>query len=102
MATNIHAITMPKMGLTMEKGSVAAWHVEVGCVVKEGDEIADIETEKVTIAHESPVSGTWRRSVAELGEDLVVGALIGVVANADVREAEIDSFVEAFEPDAKA
>ena len=101
MANYIHAITMPKMGLTMEEGSVAAWHVELGSVVKEGDEIADIETDKVTIAHESPVSGTWRRSVAELGEDLVVGALIGVVADANVSDAEIDSFVEAFETDVK-
>lgn len=99
MATSIHAITLPKMGLTMEEGSVAAWHVEIGTAVTEGDEIADIETEKVTAAYESPVSGIWRRSIATLGEDLPVGSLIAVIADADVSDAEIDDFVEAFAPD---
>ena len=101
MVTNIHAITMPKMGLTMEEGSVAAWHIEVGASVTEGEEIAEIETEKIAAAYESPVSGIWRRFIAELGKDLPVGSLIGVIADADVSDAEIDSFVDAFEPDAK-
>lgn len=102
MATNIHAITMPKMGLTMEQGSVAAWNIEVGVSVTEGEEIADIETEKTVAAYESPVSGIWRRTIAELGKDLPVGSLIGVIADADLSDAEIDTFVDAFKPDVKA
>jgi pyruvate dehydrogenase E2 component (dihydrolipoamide acetyltransferase) len=100
MSKNIHAITLPKMGLTMESGSVAGWHVKDGANVNEGDEIADIETEKITAAYESPVSGIWRRSLATLGKDLPVGSLIGVVTDAEVSDADIDNFVETFKPKA--
>lgn len=98
MTSNIHAITLPKMGLTMEEGSVAAWHIDLGDTIKDGDEIADIETEKITVAYESPVTGVWRRTIATVGEDLPVGALIGVVAEDNVEDAEIDTFVSNFKP----
>ncbi|ABI70180.1 biotin/lipoyl-containing protein [Shewanella frigidimarina] len=98
MANNINAITMPKFGLTMEKGSVSAWHVEVGKTVAVGDEIADIETEKVTSAYESPIAGTWRRSVASVGDELPIGSLIGVMASPEIDDAQIDSFIAKFTP----
>ena len=96
MTNNINAITMPKFGLTMEKGSVSAWHIKVGQTVAVGDEIADIETEKVTSAYESPIAGTWRRTVASVGEDLPIGSLIGVMASPEIEDAQIDSFIAKF------
>ena len=98
MANKINAVTMPKFGLTMEKGSVSAWHIKPGQTVAVGDEIVDIETEKVTSAYESPIAGTWRRSVASIGEELPIGSLIGVIASPEVDEAEIDSFIAKFTP----
>ena len=95
-SNKITAVTLPKMGLTMETGSVAVWHVEENAEVKEGDEIADIETEKVTTAYEAPASGVWRRTIATIGEDLPVGDLIGIISAADVSEADIDQFINAF------
>ena len=100
MAT-IHALTVPKLGLTMKEGSVAAWHVPLGGSVQEGEPIADIETSKITASYDSPVSGVLRRQVATLGDMLPVGALIGVVAEGDASEAEIDAFVAAFTPEQK-
>lgn len=100
MAT-IHALTVPKLGLTMKEGSVAAWHVPLGGSVQAGEPVADIETSKITASYDSPVSGVLRRQVATLGDMLPVGALIGVVAEGDSSEAEIDAFVAGFTPEEK-
>lgn len=93
---NITAVTLPKMGLTMETGSIAAWHIDENAEVQEGDEIADIETEKVTTAYEAPASGVWRRSIAKIGVEMPVGELIGVIADRDTSEKEITVFIEQF------
>ncbi len=90
------ALTMPKLGLAMTEGQVAAWHRQEGEVVVAGEEIADIETPKITAAYESPAAGTLRRKVVEPGETVPVGALIGVLADPAAGEAEIDAFVAAW------
>ncbi len=98
-SASIHALTMPKLGLTMKQGSVAAWHVGVGGEVQAGEPVADIETEKITAAYEAPVSGILRRQLAPKGEVVPVGALIGIIASPEVPDAAIDSFVASFKPD---
>lgn len=93
----IHAVTVPKWGLSMEKGRVTAWHLRVGDAVKAGDEICDIETEKISGGLESPAAGVLRRRLAEEGDELPVGALLAVVADAEATDAEIDAMVGAFQ-----
>jgi len=44
----IHSITVPKWGLSMEKGRLTAWHRQVGDRISSGDEICDIETDKIS------------------------------------------------------
>jgi pyruvate dehydrogenase E2 component (dihydrolipoamide acetyltransferase) len=99
MEQSISALTIPKLGLTMREGKVAAWRVELGGAVRDGQPVADIETEKITSEYESPVSGILRRQVAEAGKSLPVGALIGVVAKAEVPDADIDAFVSGYRPE---
>lgn len=93
----ITAITMPKFGLAMTEGKVASWAVPEGALVSAGDELADIETSKITNAYESPVGGILRRRVAPEQQDLPVGALLGVIADAAVPDAAIDAFVARFQ-----
>jgi pyruvate dehydrogenase E2 component (dihydrolipoamide acetyltransferase) len=96
MTEKIHALVIPKYGMVMTEGVLAAWHVEQGREIKAGDEVIDIETEKIVNAYESQVGGILRRQVAREGETLPVGSLFAVVAAASVPEAEIDAFIEEF------
>jgi pyruvate dehydrogenase E2 component (dihydrolipoamide acetyltransferase) len=93
----IHAVTLPKFGLAMTEGTLAAWHKAEGDRVETGEELADVETTKITNAYESPVAGTLRRRVVDEGETVPVGSLIGVVADPTVPDAEIDAFVADFQ-----
>jgi pyruvate dehydrogenase E2 component (dihydrolipoamide acetyltransferase) len=96
-AQKITAITMPKFGLAMTEGKVASWAVPEGATVSAGDELADIETSKITNAYESPAGGILRRRVAPEQQDLPVGALLGVIADASVPDADIDAFIARFQ-----
>ncbi|MGD0105812.1 MAG: acetoin dehydrogenase dihydrolipoyllysine-residue acetyltransferase subunit [Rhodopila sp.] len=95
--TPIVAVTMPKFGLAMTEGKVASWAKGEGTPVAVGDELADIETTKITSAYESPVAGILRRHVAREQEELPVGALIAVVADRSVPDSEIDAFIAQFQ-----
>lgn len=98
----IHAVTIPKLGLTMKQGTVAVWYIQLGGEVKEGEPIIDVETEKTTAVYEAPASGILRRQLASQGQTLPVGALIGVIARAGIAESEIDAFVASYKPEQKA
>lgn len=97
MAQTFVALTMPKFGLAMTEGKLASWTLGVGQSVKQGDELADIETSKITSGYESPAGGVLRRQVAQAGETLPVGALIGVLAEAEATDAELDAFIKTFQ-----
>jgi pyruvate dehydrogenase E2 component (dihydrolipoamide acetyltransferase) len=81
----------------MQEGMVAKWLVEEGAVIEGGDEILDIETSKIANVFESPVAGPLRRRLVGEGETVPVGALLGVVADAAVPDAELDAFVAKFQ-----
>src|ERR1700733_4219001 len=94
-------IVVPKWGLEMEEGTLIAWRVAVGQRIEKGDELIDIETTKVTNTLESPYSGVLRRIVADVDKTYACGTLIGVIADADVSEQELDRFVSTYTITAK-
>ena len=93
----IAKLGMPKWGLSMTEGRLLFWLKEVGDVVAAGDELCEVETEKITGAVEATASGVLRRHVHPAGDVVPVGGLIGVIADADVPDEEIDAFVSEFE-----
>lgn len=96
MSSTIQPVAMPKMGIEMVEGTIAGWKKSVGEAVGAGDEVVEIESDKIINVWESPVTGVLRRRLAEDGEVLKVGALLGVIAAADVPDTEIEAFIAGF------
>src|SRR5215210_3338602 len=71
---------MPKMGDAMEEGTLLKWLKSEGDEVSEGDAIAEIETDKVTMELEAEDEGTLAQLIADEGQDIPVGEAIAFIA----------------------
>ena len=72
-------VIMPKMGDAMEEGTLLKWLKSEGDDVSEGDAIAEIETDKVTMELEAEDAGTLAELYASEGQDIPVGEAIAFV-----------------------
>jgi pyruvate dehydrogenase E2 component (dihydrolipoamide acetyltransferase) len=70
---------MPKMGDAMEEGTLLKWLKSEGEEVSEGDPIAEIETDKVTMELEAEDEGTLAQLIAGEGQDVPVGEAIAFI-----------------------
>ena len=75
-------ITMPRLSDTMTDGKVAKWHKKVGDTVKEGDILAEIETDKAVQDFESEVNGTLLYIGTEEGGSSPVDSVLAIIGNA--------------------
>ena len=73
-------VTMPKLSPTMETGVIAQWLVKVGDQVKEGDILADIETDKATMQMKSYDDGIVAHIDHPAGEEVALGQRVLVLA----------------------
>src|SRR5918994_2184841 len=71
---------MPKMGDAMEEGTLLKWLKSEGEEVSEGDPIAEIETDKVTMELEAEDEGTLAQLIADEGQEVPVGEAIAFIA----------------------
>ena len=72
-------VIMPKMGDAMEEGTILQWLVSEGDEVEEGDAIAEIETDKVSMEIEAEDAGTLAQILAEADESVAVGDAIAFI-----------------------
>ena len=70
---------MPKLGLTMEDGTVSAWLKKEGDIVKKGAPICEITTEKLTNEIESTADGVVLKIIVEEGETVDCQTTIAII-----------------------
>ena len=73
-------VILPKWGLTMEEGTLAAWLIAEGDPVKAGQEIAEVETDKVNNMLEAPADGILSKILVAAGTDSIpVGTVLAII-----------------------
>ena len=70
---------MPKLGLTMTEGTVAEWLVAPGAALRGGANVLLIESDKVVVEVPAPCDGTLVEIVAQVGDVVAVGAVVGYI-----------------------
>ncbi|KPI48861.1 hypothetical protein KW94_16245 [Clostridioides difficile] len=79
----ITEVKMPKFGLSMEDGTIGTWLIEEGTIVNKGDELLEIETDKITNTVEATEDGVLRKILFEEGEVVNCGEIICIIADAN-------------------
>ena len=76
MATNVY---MEALSPTMEEGRVVKWHKRDGDVVKTGDTLAEVETDKAVMDLVARADGVLRHVSATEGQTVLVGKVVAVI-----------------------
>lgn len=93
MSEAITPLLMPRWGIDMAEGRLVRWLLAEGDPIHAGAAVLEVESEKTIAAIEATAAGTLRRRVAREGDTLPVGALLGVIAGADVAEEAVEAFI---------
>ena len=70
---------MPRMGETVDEGTVNAWHKAVGDQVSEGEPLLEIGTDKVDAEIPAPATGTLAEIRVQQGQTVPVATILGVI-----------------------
>jgi len=76
-------IEMPRLSDTMTEGVIAKWHKKVGDLIRPGDLLAEIETDKATMEFEAPIGGALLYIGAPEGKPIPIGAPIAIIGKPD-------------------
>lgn len=93
MATNV---ILPALGMSQDTGKIVHWLKAEGELVKKGEPLVEIETDKATVEIEAPASGLLARVGPADGDEVPVGQVIAVVLTAS--EAALESVAPQAEP----
>ena len=77
MATEIR---VPTLGESVSEATVGTWFKKVGDAIKADEPLVELETDKVTIEVPAPSAGTLSEIVAQAGETVGLGALLGQIS----------------------
>src|SRR6478735_4255811 len=73
-------VLMPQLGETVAEGKITKWFKATGDAVKPGDNLFEIETDKVSMEVPSITTGTLAEIKVQAGETALVGAVVAVIA----------------------
>jgi 2-oxoisovalerate dehydrogenase E2 component (dihydrolipoyl transacylase) len=70
---------LPDIGEGIAEAEIVAWHVKVGDIIAEDQQIADLMTDKATVEMESPVAGKVLELAGEVGDQVLIGSVLAVI-----------------------
>ena len=86
-------ILLPKLGQTMEEGTVEKWHKAEGDPVEKGEILYELTTDKATLEVESFASGVLKKVFVAEGETVAVNKLIAIIGEeSDKLPADLDAY----------
>ncbi len=74
---------MPQLGETVDEGTVAQWHKNVGDRIEVDEILLDVETDKTSMEIPSPAAGTVKSIRVEAGQTVAVGTVLAVIDSGD-------------------
>ncbi len=86
-----YIFNLPDIGEGIAEAEIVKWHVKIGDVVAEDDQLADVMTDKATVEMEAPVSGRITAIAGEEGDIISIGSMlveIEVEGDVDLEELE--------------
>ncbi len=90
-----YIFNLPDIGEGIAEAEIVAWHIAVGDMVEEDDQIADVMTDKATVEMEAPVSGKIVAVAGEAGDIVAIGSmLVEIEVKGDVEVEEMEAKVE--------
>ena len=75
----MHEVIMPKLGLTMETGTIEKWHKKEGDKVEAGEVLLEVMTDKVSLEIEAYNSGYLLKVLRNQGEEVPVTEVIAYI-----------------------
>lgn len=82
-------IIMPKLGMAMKEGTISLWRKQVGEVVKKGEPILEVSSEKIEIEVESPGDGILLDIAVQEGVPVPVATVLGMIGQAGEKVGEM-------------
>ncbi|MFP7674654.1 acetoin dehydrogenase dihydrolipoyllysine-residue acetyltransferase subunit [Marivita sp. S0852] len=76
-------LPMPRLGETMEEGTIAEWLVQLGQSFARGDPLIEVETDKTMVEYPALGSGTLTKMLVAPGDIVKVGTPIAVIETTD-------------------
>src|SRR5215211_6654844 len=73
---SVYKFKLPDIGEGIAEAEIVAWHVKVGDVIGEDQQLADMMTDKATVEMESPVAGTVIKLAGEVGDQIAIGSVL--------------------------
>ena len=84
----LYKFKLPDIGEGIAEAEIVAWHVKVGDMIGEDQQLADMMTDKATVEMESPVAGKVVELAGEVGDQIPIGSVLAVIETEGADRAE--------------
>ena len=92
---------LPDIGEGIAEAEIVAWHVQVGDMVAEDQQLADMMTDKATVEMESPVAGRVVEVAGAVGDQIAIGSVLVVFETEAASEQGASPDRMSADPDVK-